>query len=170
MRDKRALQKETGRSYSALCEIFEAIKAPSVARKFLVISAFYKFFAAVYEEKLYSTAIESSAQANDKSIVMLKTVLAFLRENYDKPITLDMLAETHGKSPKYLGAFFKNMTGKTPIEYLNEYRIEKAVRKLRITDMSVTDVAFSSGFSDLSYFIKTFKKIKGVSPRKCRIK
>ena len=60
------------------------------------------------------------------------------------------------------------MTGKTPIEYLNEYRIEKATRKLRLTDMSVTDVAFSSGFSDLSYFIKIFKKTKGVSPGKYR--
>ena len=60
------------------------------------------------------------------------------------------------------------MTGKPPIEYLNEYRIEKAVRKLRLTNLSITDIAFSCGFSDLSYFIKTFKKTKGVSPGKYR--
>ena len=56
------------------------------------------------------------------------------------------------------------------IEYLNEYRIEKAARKLRLTDLSVTDIAYSCGFSDLSYFIKTFKRIKGVSPGKYRTK
>lgn len=159
-----------GKSYDALNDIFETIKSNSQIRKFLVISAFYNFFASVYEEKLYTLNIGNNALTNDKSIIMLKTILSFLRENYDKPISLETISYTIQKSPKYVGAFFKRMTGKTPIEYLNEYRIEKAARKLRLTDMSVTDIAFSSGFSDLSYFIKIFKRIKGISPRKYRVK
>lgn len=160
----------SGKSYDALNDIFEAIKINNQTCKFSVISAFYKFFATVCDEKLYTINVGNNTIANDKSIVMLKTILSFLRENYDKPISLETLSYTIQKSPKYVGAFFKHMTGKTPIEYLTEYRIEKAARKLRITDMSVTDIAFSSGFSDLSYFIKTFKRIKGISPGKYRIK
>ena len=156
------------RSYDALNAIFESIKRSGATQKFLVISAFYNFFASVYEEKQYTPNIGNKAPSNDRSITMLKMILSFLRENYDKPITLEMLSQAIQKSPKHLGAFFKSMTGKTPIEYLTEYRIEKAARKLRITNMSVTDIAFSSGFSDLSYFIKTFKKIKGISPGKYR--
>ena len=53
------------------------------------------------------------------------------------------------------------MTRKSPVEYLNLYRIERASRKLLNSDMSVTDVAFACGFNDLSYFIKTFKAVKG---------
>ena len=60
--------------------------------------------------------------------------------------------------------FFKNMTRKTPVDYLVAYRVEKASRKLLSTDMSVTDIAFAAGFNDLSYFIKTFKKLKGKTP------
>ena len=161
---------DSGKGYDALREVFEAIGENRPSCKFLVVSAFYKFFAAVYEEKLYTQSVGERAPTNDKGIIMLKTILAFLRENYDKPLTLESISQTIEKSPKYVGAFFKRMTGKTPIEYLNEYRIEKAARKLRLTDMSVTDVAFSSGFSDLSYFIKTFKRIKGVSPGKYRTK
>ena len=161
---------DSGKGYDALCEVFEAIGENRPSCKFLVVSAFYKFFAEVYEEKLYTQSVGERAPTNDKSILMLKTIFAFLRENYDKPLTLESISQTIEKSPKYVGAFFKRMTGKTPIEYLNEYRIEKAARKLRLTDMSVTDVAFSSGFSDLSYFIKTFKRIKGVSPGKYRTK
>ena len=157
-----------GKSYDALNEVFEAIKSNGQACKFLIVSAFYKFFASVYEEKLYTLNVGDHAPTNNKSIIMLKTILAFLRENYDKTISLEALSAAVQKSPKYVGAFFKRMTGKTPFEYLNEYRIEKAAGKLRLTDMSVTDIAFSSGFSDLSYFIKTFKKIKGVSPGKYR--
>lgn len=161
---------EHGESYAALNNVFEAIKGGREGCKFLIVSAFYHFFASVYEEKRYALSVGDHALTNDKSIIMLKAILSFLRENYDKPISLEALSNTIQKSPKYVGAFFKRMTGKTPIEYLNEYRIEKAARKLRLTDLSVTDIAYSCGFSDLSYFIKTFKRIKGVSPGKYRTK
>ena len=62
----------------------------------------------------------------------------------------------------------KEMTRKSPVEYLNTYRVEKAARKLITSDISVTDVAFACGFNDLSYFIKTFKAYKGVTPAKFR--
>ena len=58
----------------------------------------------------------------------------------------------------------KELTGKTPVEYLNSYRVERACRKLLGSDLSITQIAYGSGFNDLSYFIKTFKKIKGSSP------
>ena len=51
------------------------------------------------------------------------------------------------------------------MEYLKLYRIERAARKLINTDMSVTEVALSCGFNDFSYFIKTFHKYKGVTPK-----
>ena len=60
------------------------------------------------------------------------------------------------------------MTTKTPVEYIVLYRIERAARKLRNSQLSVTEIAFSCGFNDLSYFIKTFKNIKGVTPTKFR--
>ena len=67
-------------------------------------------------------------------------------------------------SPKYFGAFFKQMTGKTPFDYLCTYRIEKAARMLKNTDKNVTEIAFCCGFNDLSYFIKRFKQTYGISP------
>jgi AraC-like DNA-binding protein len=60
------------------------------------------------------------------------------------------------------------MTTKTPVEYLNTYRIERASGMLLNSGKSVTDIAFSCGFNDLSYFIKTFKSIKGITPAKFR--
>ena len=153
---------------SALNNIFEAVLSNTATRKFRVISAFYNFFSLILEKQLFTLNIGNNTFLNDQKIITLKKIISFLRKNYDKQISLEMLSNSVGKSPKYIGCFFKNMTGKTPIEYLNEYRIEKACHKLRHTDMSVTDIAFSCGFSDLSYFIKTFKKTIGVSPGKYR--
>ena len=155
--------------HNALNSLFEIIiKSTDPARKFLTISAFFNFFALVLEQNLYNNNIGYNTASEDNRIVVLKKILLFLRENYDKPVSLEMLSATVNRTEAYVSYFFKNMTGKTPIEYLNEYRIEKACHKLRTTDFSVTDIAFSCGFSDLSYFIKTFKKKMGISPRKYR--
>ena len=93
-----------------------------------------------------------------------------MRKNYKTQLTLEEIAEVAGMSPKYFCYFFKEMTQKTPINYLNAYRIECAARKLLTTDLSVTDIAYGCGFNDLSYFIKTFKSIKGITPNGLRKK
>ncbi len=151
-------------------EIFESMKEKSPGYKFRVISAFYKFFAAITDIGLYTLSGSRGGISDDNSIVKLKKILLFIRENYDKSITLSDMAKTAKMSPKYFGTFVKNMTGKTPIEYLNEYRIERAARKLLGSDLSITDIAYACGFNDLSYFIKTFKRIKGVTPNYFRKK
>lgn len=151
-----------------LNNVFDSFNQDISSKKFKVISSFYNFFAEILEKNLYIHNIGNNHFINDKNIIKLKKILSFLRENYDKPITLETISDTAKISPKYLGSFFKSMTGKTPIEYLIEYRIEKAAHKLMYTDMQVTDIAYLCGFSDLSYFIKTFKKLKGISPGKFR--
>lgn len=148
--------------------IFDSIRRKNIGYKFRVIAAFYNLFAIIQERKLYVQNIGGNQIPANRNIGKLKKILSFIRDNYDKPITLEMISKTVDMSPKYLGSFFKSMTKITPFEYLNEYRVEKACQKLRNTDMSVTDIAYTCGFSDLSYFIKTFKSRKGISPGKFR--
>ena len=56
------------------------------------------------------------------------------------------------------------MTRRTPIDYLNYYRIEQATYQLLQSDATVTEIAYRCGFNDLSYFIRAFKKYKGITP------
>ena len=104
----------------------------------------------------------------DKKILKLKRALLYIRKSYSAQITLLDMAKEAEMSPKYFCTFFKEMTGKSPVEYLKIYRIEKASRKLLNTDEHVTDIAYSCGFNDLSYFIKTFKEIKNITPAQYR--
>lgn len=98
----------------------------------------------------------------------LKTVLKFIRDNYAEEITLDDMAAQTEFSTQYFCSFFKKETNVTPVEYLVSYRIERAARKLLSTDFPVTQIAFDCGFNDLSYFIKTFRRLKGTSPKAYR--
>lgn len=59
---------------------------------------------------------------------------------------------------------FKEFLGKTPIEYLTEYRINKSIGLLKTTDMSITEIAVSCGFCGSSYFTETFVKIMKCTP------
>mgnify|MGYP002249543225 CR=1 FL=1 len=91
-----------------------------------------------------------------KRIRQLKSSLKIIREEYMNQLTLGNLAEAADMSPKYFCRFFSEMTGKTPIEYLNYYRIECAAEQLLYTDDLVTDIALNCGYNDLSYFVKTW--------------
>lgn len=148
--------------------IFDSMKQKSSGQKFKVIGYLYELFGIITDNHTYSSITGDSAVTENRNIPKLKRVLMFIRDNYNRKLTLDEMSASVDMSPKYFCSFFKKMTGKTPIEYLNSYRIEKATQKLLNSDLSVTEIAYSCGFNDLSYFIKTFKSIKKIPPAHLR--
>ncbi len=154
--------------HSIINEIFDTMKNKSKGYKFKVIGGLYRLFGEIIDRHDYVNTGAVSEPTGDKNMHKLKTVLSYMRDNFDKPITLKNMADAAGMSPKYFCYFFKEMTQKSPVEYLNAYRIEKASRKLINSSDSVTEIAYSCGFNDLSYFIKTFKEHKGITPARFR--
>lgn len=153
---------------NATDDIFSTMKTKSSGYKFKVIGALYKLLGIIVDKHFYTHTEGFPQNLENKKIPKLKTVISFINENYALPITLTDMAASAEMSPKYFCYFFKEMTNKTPVEYLNFYRVEKSAKMLLNTDLSVTDIAFSCGFNDLSYFIKIFKQIKGITPAKFR--
>ncbi len=100
----------------------------------------------------------------DKRLEKIKAAISLIEDNYSRKITLRELADTCSMSPNYFSRFFREMTGQTPFEYIVTYRIEAACELLCGGD-SVTDVCYSCGFNDLSYFIHIFKKHKNMPPK-----
>lgn len=129
-----------------------------------VIGLLWKLLGAFVSEPV----ISEGEQINKSQRQKLKDVLSYIRKNIDKNITLEELAQVSGMSPRYFCRVFKSITGRTPIEYVNYYRIETASQMLITTGESVTDIALNCGFNDMSYFSKMFKKLKGISPSKFR--
>lgn len=67
-------------------------------------------------------------------------------------------------NPQYFCRFFKGLFQKTPIEYINHYRITQAVKIIQKKDLSILDLCLSCGFESPSYFIGLFKKQIGITP------
>ncbi len=94
----------------------------------------------------------------------LNEVLLYLNKNYIYDISREGLAEEVSISPDYLGKLFKHYMGKRINDYINELRINKAIRLLKMHEKSVIDIAFAVGFESLSTFYRVFQKVTGVSP------
>ena len=150
--------------------IFLSLREDGEEARYGVVGGFYRMLGWLCGHHAYteSLSMQTADARDEKNVQKLKHVLSFIRGAYDRPISLDEMAAAADMSPQYFCTFFKQMTDKTPFAYVNAYRIERACRKLLGTDRSVTEIAYSCGFNDLSYFIKTFKAEKGMTPRAFR--
>ena len=123
--------------------------------------------------KEYYTAVNNTAGTgaplNDsRRVSQLKPVFEYIEAAYSSTITLAGMADKAGMSPKYFCRFFHSITHQTPMDYVNYYRIEQAASLLNSTNWSITAVGLECGFNDSSYFVKVFKKYKGITPRQYR--
>ena len=149
---------------STISTLFEAMQKHKTGYEFVVQGSLYQLLGMLLEKQLYSIRPKNELQVTDR-LKHLKYVLRYIEGNYTEDIKLEDLASIAGMNPKYFCRFFKQITQKTPISYLNYYRIECAIEQLFTTDASITEVAFNCGFNDISYFIRTFKKHKGITPK-----
>lgn len=88
----------------------------------------------------------------------------FIEENLHKPINLTMLADHLGFSNSYCSKFVKKKTNLNFLEYVKTIQLREAEELLRTTDMSITDIAYSTGFPSIQSFNRVFKNSKGTNP------
>lgn len=155
--------------YAEICQItdniFDSVWKKEPGYELVLIGQFYHFFGVVFGHHYYLDSV-TKTRRDYKRILQLKQVLEFMEHNYASPLTLQQLSSSVSMSPKYFCRFFSEMTHQTPMDYLNHQRIEQACYQLSTTDDSITEIAYRNGFNDLSYFIRTFKKYKGITPGK----
>lgn len=95
----------------------------------------------------------------------LKKAIAYIRLNYQQEITINDVAGHAGISERYLRKLFSQYLNLSPLDYLNQIRINKSIELLRNTEMSVKEVCYLCGFQSPQYFSRLFKQQVGISPR-----
>lgn len=91
-------------------------------------------------------------------------MLSYIHENYDHKILLEEIAEAASVSSRECIRCFQECIHKTPFDYVQDYRIRQAEKLLTETDLSVTEIAYATGFSGSAYFGKVFKNLTGKTP------
>lgn len=144
--------------------LFTLLRQSETGNELQCLGILYQFMGILQTAGRYHPS-EKSDISSHKNIYLLKNVLNYIEAHYAEKIELSTLARIAGMSPKYFCRFFSEMTGHTPIDYVNYYRIERACYLLVNTEDSITGVAMRCGFGDISYFTRIFKKYKGKPPR-----
>ena len=97
-------------------------------------------------------------------------VMSFILSQSQNQISLSEVADVANLSKEAFCRFFKERTGKTFTEFLTQVRIHQACQLLQESEWSISQIAYQSGFQNLSYFNRAFKKIQGETPKEYRSK
>lgn len=141
--------------------IFDLATDRTPGAELALVGELFLLFSAVYREgRVEETPAWLHQKVQSRTAAKL---LDYIEEHLTEPLTLADLAAVSGLAARYLCRFFRAYTATTPIQYLNERRVECACAEL-CEGKSVTTAALDCGFCDASYFSRVFRKYKGCSP------
>lgn len=108
----------------------------------------------------------SDGQTEDENIIEL--AIHYMKENMEKHLSLQDIADQIGYSPSHFSMLFKKRTGHSPLTYFNLLKIQQACLLLDTTDMKINQICYKIGIEDTYYFSRLFSKMMGMSPREYR--
>lgn len=114
---------------------------------------------------VYSAKTSQQQQVEAQRV---KQMLHFIEQHYSEELTLREIAESASLSESACLRSFRKLLGTTPIQYVRQYRIEKAAELLISTQLKMGEVGAECGFADVSYFTKSFREQKNCTPREYR--
>ncbi len=100
----------------------------------------------------------------------MKLMLEYIHSHYSEAVTLEQIAASASVSVSEALRCFRNGIGRTPFQYLKHFRMHQAEKLLETTDYKIVDIGIRCGFSEMSYFAKSFRELYGCTPsqyRKC---
>ena len=117
-----------------------------------------------------STILPHLESGNEKQIDSgITKVVDYIENNYKQSITVEKLAAVCNMSSSRFFPNFKKALGVTPVDYLNHYRINRAIALLvNEDDMTIENISSAVGFESSTYFRRVFKKITGKTPKEYR--
>ncbi|MCM3149639.1 AraC family transcriptional regulator [Bacillus pumilus] len=107
--------------------------------------------------------IKYDPRQHDKNERM-KPMLNWIHQHYHEKVLLQDIARAGQLSRSECCRYFKDILKKTPLHYVNEYRVQQSLILLQETDFYITEIAYKVGFNSTSYFISMFKRIKNTTP------
>lgn len=141
-------------------EMFECSKFKET-EDIKLLSLLYQLIALIIDANKLDISNGHSVKIKD---IYIKRSIEFIGNNYSRKISISEIAEYVGISRKYLSKLFVESLNLSLQDFLIQYRLNKAVELLKISNLSVSEISMSVGYNDMFQFSKIFKKFKGMSP------
>jgi len=143
-------------------EVRQIFTRKEAAYELLIKARLYEIW---YLLCIHAQKKKADAPANtDYRISMVKSVIEYIKNHYDSPIFLDTLSEEFHISKGHLCRLFRSITKMSLVEYINFYRISQSASLLTETDREISEIAVMTGFNNISYYNKIFRKYMHMTP------
>lgn len=152
---------------SLIRQAWEVEAAESFGYEFAVRNFLSQIILKLHEGKIGKIYSPTPKELRDNE--RLKGMIKFIESHFAENLSVAQIARTVAVSDSECTQCFRRVTGLSPIQFLKKYRILFAAEKIRSTKMKISDIAFECGFTDMSYFAKSFRQIFKTSPTDYRV-
>ncbi len=150
------------RATQIIAEIEEELAAKERGHRFMATSHLMRLIG-------YLSRCYSRLELDEKRpVTQISEVLGYIDRHFAEPLTVQDLMRVAHMSQTSLMRAFKEVLGRSPVDYLIRLRIARARHLIRRTDLPITDIAYEVGFTDSNYFSRQFRRVTGQAPREYR--
>lgn len=110
------------------------------------------------------TAMQIKPSSHREESARIKEMLNYIHNHYGNPLSLEKIASAASVGVRECSRCFQRSIRRSPMEYVNFYRVQIALEMLTSTNRTITEISEICGFSSLSYFGKVFRQYTGVTP------
>ncbi|MFT8390897.1 MAG: AraC family transcriptional regulator [Sporolactobacillus sp.] len=146
-----------------LQQLIQSFRSRQIGFEIEIKALVYLLIVRLLRQHINQIASSERAASQTNRLNHFKRVFDYLDQHFMEPIDSHVLAEQMHISLSHYCRVFKALTGKSTTEYVNALRLEHAARLLK-SGMTVTEAAFSSGFDNLNYFSRRFRRDYGITP------
>jgi AraC-like DNA-binding protein len=153
---------------SCMVSLIHELEVKELGYELSIKSYLYRILTILFRHYVAPTENIDDYKMRMKNLERFIPILSYIAENYQEPLSVTLLARMVGLSRFHFSRIFKELTSKTITEYINIIRINKSEFLLRNSPMNISEIALATGFSDIYYFSKVYKKIKKEPPSQLR--
>lgn len=146
-------------------DIHQLCQEQSERYELLVLSRFYSLLSLLYENTVEK---KGHCENHSQDFNTLKDMIGYIKTHYAEKITISEIASSGMMCRSKCFSLFKGILHQTPLEYLQNYRIQKSIQLLADKSLSILDISLACGFNGASYYTEVFKKITGILPSEYR--
>lgn len=157
------------KTISCMHDLIDELQRRDFGYELAIKSELYRLMTLLLRGHVATVLTKDEYAERMKNVERFEPVFRYIAEHYMDELSVDLLCGIAGLSRYHFSRLFKELTGRTVTEYITAARLDKADHLLRNTPLTVTEVAAASGFNDIYYFSRTFKKHKKVSPSQLRV-
>lgn len=156
---------------TSMCRIMWEKRTKNSGYKMVIESSLFSILGILLRDVDYDIRSDQFSFSNQEYMDIhsrLKKIVDYIENNYQEKPTLEEIALQENITESYLSRFFKKYMNCGFRDYLNTFRLNKSLQELIETDDSITNIAYSAGFSNLNTFNSLFHKYHGTTPSKWR--